>query len=417
MSSTSPPVIRPPERLARPVASVGRRCASWAASSLVALALIGIWPAHAEDIPPGGEEVAKPAVVSVETAFAFDVVVTGRNGKARIYNARVAGPRGTGVVINSSGAVLTGQDTAFPQPGRQQEITAINRAFRSAFTLPWTEGQLGRELSFGDPALNGELQRCYRQPDLCLQFAGPVRSVVYNTEPVRRLDGPGIKIGDDLALVSTPVNLAPTPTAAVAAGPPHDDGSYMALGWTDQDGQVAIPVTLEKAQPIPADLRKIEATFANQGDGAVIVDRQDDGTVVTVVRRNRDGILTGVAPDRPLVSSNTNRDLGPLHQRIRDAVREFQAHRFANAVPLLEEVTRVLPDRGLRRMLETARLGQNKPGDTSTAAAEPAASPPRPSRRWLILAAGIAISAAIVAGTIVGLRKRTTATFLAFRRR
>jgi hypothetical protein len=351
---------------------------------------VGVGPASAHYVPPPGEDEAAPAVVQVQVDYNYAVFLAGKAGERERFAAVVPGPRGTGAVVNSSGGVLTGAATGSPGRTQREEIIAINQAFRDRYGQSWTDAQLAGRQRLADREANRALQACYARTTSCAAFEGRTRTVVFNTEPVRRLNARYVPLGTGLGLLSTQFDRARTPTVGVAAAAPDAGGEYRALGWGQDALLPSQPVTFENGAFRAVDLQKVGSTFANGGDGVVIVDNKSRGTVVAVVIRGADGKPSTVEPFNTLQFANVGTDRGPLHPSIDQALGYFQGQHYAHAVPLLQQVTTLLPDRGLLAKQAIAQKEKGGPKDKSEVASEMGTQAVR-SFPWSTLAAVVGV--------------------------
>ena len=334
------------------------------------------------------------------------MTLPGDAGKRRPYPAEVQGPRGTGAVVNSAGDVLTGKGTALATRTEREKITAINQAFRARHSLPWTDAQLGQRQRVRDADLNGGLQRCYANPDVCAIFKGRARTVVFNTDPERRVTSRYTEINDNLVTLTSRSDRERTPTVGISPSPSQAGGTYVAVGWGNAGSMLPpLKVAFENGGLRAADLQKVATTFANGGDGVVIVDSESKGNVVAVVRQGADGTLAAVNPMGPLQFAGVGADRGPLHPSIDEAIGYFWGKHYTHSLPLLEGVVKLIPDRGLQRMVAEAKAKAGGPEDKSD---DPSGSmtPPATNRlSWPVLAVIIAAVVAAAAG-LLWLRRR-----------
>jgi len=362
-------------------------------------------PASAHYVQPPGEEEAAAAVVQVQVSYNYAVDLPGKGGEAGLFAATVAGPRGTGAVVSSSGAVLTGRSTAMPDRGEQQELVAVNQAFSTRYRLSWSEAQLAQRQRVTDEKVNSGLQACYANLTRCASFQRRTRTVVFNTKPARNLEGRYSEINDGLAIVSTRFDRARTPTVGISAAAPQPGGEYRALGWGRNRLLPPLAVTFENGAFRNSDLQKVAATFGNGGDGVVIVDTASKGDVVAVVVPGEDGKPTAVSPLKPLQFGGVDIDRGPLHPLVDQALGYFQGQHYAHALPLIQQVTRLIPDQGLLGKLQIARAKADGPEDKSMTASTPLASKESGSS-WATAAALAAFAALAVAVAILWRRRR-----------
>jgi hypothetical protein len=403
MSTHTEPV--PPGRPARPRAQLLRRGASVLTTALL-LAAAAMSPARAHYVQPPGDLEAAAAVVQVEIVFNYAVSLPGDAGERKPYVARVPGPRGTGAVVNSAGTVLTGHATVFTEPSEREVIVAINEAFRARHSLPWKDEQLSRRQELGSADTNAALQKCYARPASCADFRGRIRTVIFNTEPTRRLNSRPFLINDDLAVLTTPSDRNRTPTVGISATAPQDEVAYKAMGWSDAGAMLApLEVRFEGGRLRTADLDKVASTFANGGDGVVVVDPRSKGNVVSTLRRGSDGELASVAPMGPLQFGGVGVDRGPLHPSIDEAIGYFWGRHYTHALPLLEGVVKLVPDRGLLQMIATAKAKRNTLEDKSN---DPAASmtPDAGGLPWPLLAMIFAVLVVVSVGALTWSRRR-----------
>jgi hypothetical protein len=325
-------------------------------------------------------------VVQVQVNYNYAVFLPGKAGGQERFAAVVPGPRGTGAVVNSSGNVLTGGATGSPGRTQREEIIAINQAFRDRYAQSWSNAQLADRHRLTDREANRALQACYARTTRCAAFEGRSRTVVFNTNPVRQLNARYVPLEKGLGLLSTQFDRARTPTVGVSAAEPQAGGEYRALGWGQDALLPSQPLTFENGAFRAADLQKVGSTFANGGDGVVIVDNKSRGTVVAVVIRGADEKPSAVAPFTTLQFANVGTDRGPLHPSIDQALGYFQGQHYAHALPLIQQVTNLLPDRGLRAKLAVAQKEKGGPNDKSEVASE-MGTPAARSFSWPMLAA------------------------------
>ena len=409
MSVLPPPVLT--GRSATPRAMELPRRAAAVLAAVVLLVAAGVRPASAHYVQPPGELEAAAAVVLVDIVSNYAVTLPGDAGLRKPYPARVQGPRGTGAVVNSAGAVLTGKGTALHARTQQEEIAAINQAFRARHSLPWTDAQLAQRQRVRDADINGALQKCYARPGTCANFKGRTRSVVFNTDPERRLNSRYVEINENLSVLNIRFDRDRTPTVGISATPPQADGLYKAMGW-DEEGSMLPPLSVTFAGDglKGDDLQKVAATFANGGDGVVIVDSKSKGNVIAVVRKGADGQLAVVDPMGPLQFAGIGSDRGPLHPSIDEAIGYFNGKHYTHSLPLLEEVVKLIPDRGLLRMVAEANEKAGSPEDRSNDPSE-SMSPPVTNRlTWTLVAAAIAVVGAAAVAALLLLRRRRRST-------
>ena len=388
-------------------AHVRRRAVAVLGSALLVTSSISIPPASAHYVQPPGEEEAAAAVVQVQVSYQYAVNLPGDGSDARPYEASVAGPRGTGAVVNPSGAVLTGRLTGMPGRGEQQALTAVNQAFRARHGLRWSEVQLTRRQRVSDEKINAQLQSCYANLDSCAVFQRRSRTVVFNTKPARRLEGRYSEINDGLAIVNTRFDRARTPTVGVSTAAPQPGGQYRAVGWGPERLLPAVAMTFENGAFREADLQKVGATFGNGGDGVVVVDSGSKGDVVAVVVRGEDGTPTTVSPLKPLQLGGVDVDRGALHPVVDQALGYFQGQHYTHALPLIQQVTRLIPDQGLLDKLRIAEEKAGGPEDKSSdSSPSMAGEDARSSSLWAVIAVAVGLVAVASAVAVLWSRGR-----------
>jgi len=118
-TNSTPGAERGHQRRRGPCGTMQRRAVALGIALLITNLAIST-PASAHYVQPPGEEEAAAAVVQVQVSYNYAVDLPGKGGEAGLFAATVAGPRGTGAVVSSSGAVLTGRSTAMPDRGEQR---------------------------------------------------------------------------------------------------------------------------------------------------------------------------------------------------------------------------------------------------------------------------------------------------------
>jgi hypothetical protein len=293
-----------------------------------------------------------------------------------------------------------------PARGKQQELIAVNLAFRSRYKLSWTEAQLAKQQRVDDEGINAGLQACYANLERCVVFKRRSRTVVFNTEPARRLEGRYSEINDGLAILSTRFDRARTPTVGVSTAPVQPGGEYRAVGWGEDRLLEALPMPIENGAFRDSDLQKLSETFANGGDGVVIVDSRSKGEMVAVVVRGEDGKPTTVSPLKALQFGGVGVDRGPLHPVVDQALGYFKGQHYTHALPLIQQVTQLIPDRGLLGKLAVAQAKMGGPEDKSSDTSPSMTTEDAGSSSWTIVAAVVALAALATAVAILWARGR-----------
>ncbi len=313
-------------------------------------------PAQAHYLEPPGDWNAAPAVVQVEITFRYVVNIVDSQQVVRRYPVDVPGPRGTGAIFDPSGTVLTTRATVTPDDGPFR-VEAVNRGFDAARPPGWTTPpDRTKRHTVKDPATNRQLQGCYSAESGCLTLLGRVRDVSLNTVPeIKLARATGAKdIGDGLVVLpTTAVRSEETPTVGIAGEFPLDS-SFVALGYDDSRKLSRFSGQLVDGALTDGDAIRVRKTFANDGAGVVLVGPGGKGSILGVVVPTEDEIQL-VAAQAGLAKASYRPVRGLMHQRIDDALGFFNGAHYTHAVPLLENVTRTLPDAELVKDLKVAK--------------------------------------------------------------
>ncbi len=384
----------------------GTRAASAVMCGILAFSLMTAPSANAHYVPPRGDDEAAPALVQVSIAFRFTVILRAKRGAGfKRYREFVAGPPGTGVVINPAGQILTTHATAFPDAANARDV-AINTAFRTHYRTNWASSQLGKKQTVSNARINRELQQCYRLDSPCVISWGRVRKFGFNTEQAKPATvGGRYDVSERLTILTATPSPDSKPTVLLGGAIPLDR-SYVALGYDQNSQLVRTEGVLRNGALSPEDQKIISTKYRNGGDSAVLVDRESKGTVIAVVRRMPTKRLELVSGAAPVANAGIRNERGPLDDKIDQALGYFAGEHYTHAVPLLESVTQAQPDRELLAKLETARKLKGTPEDMSEAdSIEQSANQPN-STLVALLAVGLAVIAAVVIAVVVHRRRR-----------
>jgi hypothetical protein len=300
------------------------------------------------DLPQGPvqwqnpQTVASAALVRVETFARVDVSFHHK----LLYHYRFKNlpddtAVGTGVFINSRGAVLTSKSALHDDPlqTRRFGVRAVNETFHQAKLLPKLPSDPFKQVHLKDKALNVYLQSCYHWTTStahCNVFVTMVHRVVPSTSPPTALTGTPTSDREVAVLETTGLKHRPL---TVQLGEANAGESYWAVASAGVNKTPKVVKGMLGADPDKPlsgkELDKLWHGLGAGGQGAPVISSRGD--VVGIVNRLAGKEAFELVPAHHLIDDldrfDVSQDSSPTDTDFRESLRLFEARQYRASLP------------------------------------------------------------------------------------